>query len=179
VQVLRRACSLTAHRKAFREGAKVRPPSPRSTRAMNAAQLADLETWCELMFTSKDPAQQQEAQRRIVPLGESAEFIPACQHIMEHSRNNYALMVGAQSLMRLITTHWTSFTVPQRIEIRTCAAAAAAAAACESPLAQVRCGAVAVVCAPTVGAVATAPPSTRIASSLVYFHALRARRPQL
>lgn len=102
-----------------------------------------------------------EAQRRIVPLGESAEYIPQCQcvlyllqcvrlraaggllvplncvlsftsvlvccvcplrlprYIIEHSTSAYALLIGAQSLTRLITSHWNSFTVPQRVDIRT------------------------------------------------------------
>ncbi len=65
--------------------------------------------------------QMQEAQRRIVPLGEAAEHIPHCQYIIEHSTSPYAQVVGAQSLTRLITTHWTSFAVSQRADIRTCA----------------------------------------------------------
>jgi hypothetical protein len=117
------------------------PPSPPSTRSTQMA----------------------EAQRRIVPLGESAEYIPQCQcvlyllqcvrlraaggllvplncvlsftsvlvscvcllrlhrYIIEHSTSAYALLIGAQSLTRLITSHWNSFTVPQRVDIRTCA----------------------------------------------------------
>ncbi len=87
---------------------------------MDPGQLAELERWCEVMYVkANDAAQLAEAQRRIVPLGESAEFIPQCQYIVEHSTNSYALLIGAQSLTRLITTHWTSFTVPQRVEIRT------------------------------------------------------------
>jgi exportin-7 len=85
---------------------------------MNAEQLVELEGWCEALYGNSDPARLAEAQRRLVPLGESAEYIPQCQFIMEHSRNSYALLVGAQSLTRLITTHWNSFTVSQRVDIR-------------------------------------------------------------
>ena len=86
---------------------------------MNAEQLAEIEGWCELLYNKSSSAQLAEAQRRLVPLGESAEYIPQCQFIMEHSRNSYALLVGAQSLTRLLTTHWNSFTVSQRVDIRT------------------------------------------------------------
>ena len=86
---------------------------------MDPAQLVELERWCEVMFVkANDPAQMAEAQRRIVPLGESAEFIPQCQYIIEHSTSSYALLIGAQSLTRLITSHWNSFTIPQRVDIR-------------------------------------------------------------
>ncbi len=81
-----------------------------------------MEGWCEILFNSvgkADPARLAEAQRRLVPLGESAEYIPQCQFLLEHSSNSYALLVGAQSLTRLITTHWNSFTVRQRVDIRT------------------------------------------------------------
>ena len=86
---------------------------------MNPEQLAELEGWCEALFNKTDPTRLAEVQRRLVPLGENAEYIPHCQYIMEHSRNSYALLVGAQSLTRLITTHWNSFTVAQRVDIST------------------------------------------------------------
>jgi hypothetical protein len=90
------------------------------TGIMDPAQLVEIERWCEVMFVkANDPAQMAEAQRRIVPLGESAEFIPQCQYIIEHSNSSYALLIGAQSLTRLITSHWNSFTIQQRVDIRT------------------------------------------------------------
>ena len=83
--------------------------------------LASIRMYCQVMYVkANDPVQLAEAQRRIVPLGESAECIPLCQHVIEHSTKPYALLVGAHSLTRLITSHWNSFTVQQRVDIRTC-----------------------------------------------------------
>jgi exportin-7 len=51
-------------------------------------------------------------------LQQSADFIPQCQYILEKTQSQYARLVATNSLTELITTHWNSFTIPQRIDIR-------------------------------------------------------------
>mmetsp|Transcript_2983 Transcript_2983/g.6712 ORF Transcript_2983/g.6712 Transcript_2983/m.6712 type:complete len:1119 (+) Transcript_2983:545-3901(+) len=92
---------------------------------MDAAQLAQVEALCETLYTGK-PTQgengntitRNEAQQRLLALQGSAENIPQCQFILENSQSQYSRLVATNSLTELITAHWNSFTVPQRIDIR-------------------------------------------------------------
>jgi exportin-7 len=91
---------------------------------MDAAQLAQVEALCETLYTGV-PAKletgevtRQEAQQRLLSLQANAEYIPQCQYILDNSNSQYARLVASNSLIELITTHWNSFTVPQRIDIR-------------------------------------------------------------
>ncbi|KAL3918381.1 MAG: hypothetical protein SGILL_004261 [Bacillariaceae sp.] len=45
-------------------------------------------------------------------------MIGRCQYILDNSQSQFARLVATNSLTELITTHWNSFTVPQRIDIR-------------------------------------------------------------
>lgn len=91
---------------------------------MDAGQLAQVEALCETLYTGA-PAKldggevsRQEAQQRLLSLQTNAEYIPQCQYILDNSTSQYARLVASNSLIELITTHWNSFTVPQRIDIR-------------------------------------------------------------
>ena len=91
---------------------------------MDASQLAQVEALCEALYTGV-PANidgasisRNEAQQRLLSLQSSAEFIPQCQYILDNSQSQYARLVASNSLIELITIHWNSFTVPQRIDIR-------------------------------------------------------------
>lgn len=91
---------------------------------MDAAQLAQVEALCETLYTGKpttsngETITRNEAQQRLLSLQTSAEYIPQCQYILDNSNSQYARLVATNSLTELITTHWNSFTVPQRIDIR-------------------------------------------------------------
>jgi exportin-7 len=90
---------------------------------MDAAQLAQVEALCEALYTGKspdpkDPISRQDAQARLLSLQSSAEYIPQCQYILDHSSSDYARLVASNSLTELITTHWNNFTVAQRIDVR-------------------------------------------------------------
>ena len=92
---------------------------------MDAAQLAQVEALCETLYTGipattadGERVDRNEAQQRLLSLQTSAEYIPQCQYILENSNSQYARLVATNSLTELITTHWNSFTVPQRIDIR-------------------------------------------------------------
>jgi len=91
---------------------------------MDTQQLVQVEALCETLYTgvsSKDTdksVSRAEAQSRLLSLQSSAEYIPQCQYILDHSTSQYARLVASNSLTELITTHWNNFTVPQRIDIR-------------------------------------------------------------
>jgi exportin-7 len=97
---------------------------------MDAQQLSQVESLCETLYTGiptklnggggGDGAviTRQEAQQRLLSLQSDATYIPQCQYILDHSGSQYARLVAANSLVELITIHWNSFTVPQRIDIR-------------------------------------------------------------
>eukprot|EP00586_Coscinodiscus_wailesii_P002586 CAMPEP_0172484254 /NCGR_PEP_ID=MMETSP1066-20121228/11629_1 /TAXON_ID=671091 /ORGANISM="Coscinodiscus wailesii, Strain CCMP2513" /LENGTH=1123 /DNA_ID=CAMNT_0013248627 /DNA_START=273 /DNA_END=3644 /DNA_ORIENTATION=+ len=83
---------------------------------------AQVESLCETLYngasTSSDGLSRQDAQARLLTLQSSADFIPQCQYILDHSQSHYARLVASNSLTELITTHWNNFTVPDRIDIR-------------------------------------------------------------
>jgi exportin-7 len=92
---------------------------------MDSAQLAQVEALCETLYTGMpttgengEQINRQEAQQRLMSLQQSADFIPQCQYILEKTQSQYARLVATNSLTELITTHWNSFTIPQRIDIR-------------------------------------------------------------
>ncbi len=92
---------------------------------MDQQQLAQVESLCETLYTgaastseSGEPITRAEAQSRLLSLQSSADYIPQCQYILDHSQSHYARLVASNSLTELITTHWNNFTIPQRIDIR-------------------------------------------------------------
>lgn len=91
---------------------------------MEPSQLAQVEALCETLYTGV-PAKidggvvsRNDAQQRLLSLQTDATFIPQCQYILDNSKSQYACLVASNSLIELITIHWNSFTVPQRIDIR-------------------------------------------------------------
>ncbi|KAL9190238.1 hypothetical protein ACHAXT_007449 [Thalassiosira profunda] len=90
---------------------------------MDEAQLAQVESLCETLYTGQpsgngEKITREEAQSRLLSLQSSASFIPQCQYILDRSQSQYALLVASNSLTELITTHWNNFTIAQRIDIR-------------------------------------------------------------
>lgn len=87
--------------------------------------MAQVEALCETLYTgvptsgeNGEQIDRTEAQKRLMSLQQSADFIPQCQYILEKTQSQYARLVATNTLTELITTHWNSFTVPQRIDIR-------------------------------------------------------------
>ena len=91
---------------------------------MEPQQLAQVEALCETLYTgapaSEDgkPITRQDAQTRLLSLQSSADYIPQCQYILDHSNSQYARLVASNSLTELITKHWNNFTVAGRVDIR-------------------------------------------------------------
>lgn len=92
---------------------------------MDAQQLVQVESLCDILYTGKTATSENgesitraDAQARLLSLQSSADYIPQCQYILDNSSSQYARLVAANSLTELITSHWNSYTVPQRIDIR-------------------------------------------------------------
>ena len=92
---------------------------------MDAQQLSQVESLCETLYLGKpstgengETITRKEAESRLLSLQSSADFIPQCQYILDHSSSHYARLVASNSLTHLITTHWNNFTVPHRIDFR-------------------------------------------------------------
>ena len=81
---------------------------------MNSEQLQQVEQLATTLYTTPDESARQDAQSRLLSLQTSAENIPMAQFILDNSQSHYALLVAANSLTALITTHWNNFTIPQR-----------------------------------------------------------------
>ena len=87
---------------------------------MDAHQLCELETLCRVLYESANASERAHAQQAVLVLQSSAEYIPQCQYVQDHSASPYALLVASTSLTKLITSHWNNFTTIQRVDIRTC-----------------------------------------------------------
>jgi len=90
---------------------------------MDAQQLAQVESLCETLYTGKstkgeEQVSRQDAQARLLSLQDSADYIPQCQYILDHSTSDYARLVASNSLTELISKHWNNFTISQRIDVR-------------------------------------------------------------
>lgn len=85
---------------------------------MNQEQLRELENTAEVFFNGTNPQQKASAQERLLVLGSSVQYIPQCQYILDNSSSQLAILVAVNSLMRLVTEHWNSFSSSQRVEMR-------------------------------------------------------------
>eukprot|EP00611_Tribonema_gayanum_P000066 TRINITY_DN1003_c0_g1_i5.p1 TRINITY_DN1003_c0_g1~~TRINITY_DN1003_c0_g1_i5.p1 ORF type:complete len:1118 (+),score=547.47 TRINITY_DN1003_c0_g1_i5:341-3694(+) len=86
--------------------------------AMDAQQLAQVESLCDALYNAANEAQRASAQQQLMSLQSSVDYIPQCQYILDNSQNPYARLLASNSLTQLITQHWNSFSVPQRVDIR-------------------------------------------------------------
>lgn len=84
-----------------------------------------MEALCETLYTGApctgengETIDRNAAQSRLLSLQSSADYIPQCQYILDHSQSQYARLVASNALTELISTHWNNYTVPQRIDIR-------------------------------------------------------------
>jgi exportin-7 len=85
---------------------------------MDAAQLQNFENLCKVLYESTNESERNHAQQSVLILQSSAEYIPQCQYVLDHSESAYALLVASNSLTKLISTHWNNYTPLQRVDIR-------------------------------------------------------------
>ena len=81
-------------------------------------QLQAIELVCERLYNATSEAERAEAQRQVLTLSSSTEYIPQCRAVLDHSRSVYALHVAASALTRVVTVHWNSFAASTRLEVR-------------------------------------------------------------
>lgn len=60
-----------------------------------------------------------DANAKIFNLSSSINFISTLEKVFEESNESYAIVAASRSLLNLITDHRNSFSVPQRVDIRT------------------------------------------------------------
>ena len=67
--------------------------------------LPSIERACEVVLVGGvgTPQERSEAQQRVLALGADVSNISIIQSILDGSENNYAIVVAAQSLLRLVT----------------------------------------------------------------------------
>lgn len=85
---------------------------------MDQSQLSNLENLCKVLYESSNTSERNHAQQAILVLQSSSDYITQCQYILDHSKCSYALLVGSNSLSKLISTYWNNFDSPQRVQIR-------------------------------------------------------------
>jgi exportin-7 len=85
---------------------------------MDQEQLLRVEAMCTALYQGQSASQRVEAQKQLITLQSSAEFIPQCQFILDNSTQPYAQLVASASLENLITQFWNNFTLSQKLEIR-------------------------------------------------------------
>lgn len=76
-----------------------------------AAQIPQLEVLAEQLYNSTTVEQRAEAERMLGGLSSSTEFIPHCRVILDNSRSNYAQLLAAQTLLKLVNENTLSGTV--------------------------------------------------------------------
>lgn len=79
--------------------------------------LAQLETLCERLYNSQDPAERSHAERALQVFSSSAEYITQCQLILDTSSSPYAQHFASHSLVKQTTDQ--NLSVQLRLDIRT------------------------------------------------------------
>ena len=85
---------------------------------MDLNQLAQVESLCQALYAGTSTTLRTEAQKQLLQLTTTAEYIPQCQFILDNSTQAYAQVVASTSLETLITQYWNNFTLEQKIELR-------------------------------------------------------------
>lgn len=85
---------------------------------MDQSQLTQVETLCLALYQGTSSSARTEAQKQLLMLQSTADFIPQCQFILDNSTLPYAQLVASSSLENLVTQFWNSFTTEQKVELR-------------------------------------------------------------
>lgn len=86
---------------------------------MDPAKLAEFEEACEFAMGARacEDSVRRTAQARVMSLGGDLRSIAIIQAVLDRSNNNHAITAASNSLNKLVSEHWTSFSEKQRIEI--------------------------------------------------------------
>jgi exportin-7 len=86
---------------------------------MDAAQLAQLEGYCNSMFNATSQAERAQAHQALLPLTQNPQCVPQLQFVLAHTSSPHALIFSATALTKLVTSHWTTVSDRQKEEMRT------------------------------------------------------------
>eukprot|EP00271_Cylindrocystis_brebissonii_P005659 TRINITY_DN17835_c0_g2_i1.p1 TRINITY_DN17835_c0_g2~~TRINITY_DN17835_c0_g2_i1.p1 ORF type:complete len:1060 (+),score=142.88 TRINITY_DN17835_c0_g2_i1:716-3895(+) len=78
--------------------------------------LVQLETLCERLYNSGDPAERTHAEQTLQCFSVKPEYIPQCQLILDNSSSPYAQHLASSSLVKQVSEH--SLSVQLRLDIR-------------------------------------------------------------
>lgn len=78
--------------------------------------LAQLESLCERLYNSADPAERSHAEQTLLCFSTSTEYISQCQFILDNSSSPYAQVLASSSLVKQVTDH--TLPVQLRVDIR-------------------------------------------------------------
>lgn len=78
--------------------------------------LTQLETLCERLYNSRDPAERSHAEQTLQCFSVNVELISQCQYILENSTSPYAQHLASSSLVKQVSDQ--SLAVQLRLEIR-------------------------------------------------------------
>jgi exportin-7 len=79
--------------------------------------LRQLESYAEQMFGNAPQHVREAATKQLAGFSSSRDFLPQCRFLLSHSRSHYALLLASQSLVKLTTEFWNSFTTQEALEL--------------------------------------------------------------
>ena len=85
---------------------------------MDENQLRHVESLCNALYAGTSSNERAAAQEQLLTLQSSADCIPQCQFILDHSTQPYAQLLASSSLESLLTQFWNNFDHDQTLEIR-------------------------------------------------------------
>ena len=87
---------------------------------MDPSELQRLEHLCEVVYSGgRFPLLEQlDAQRHLIRLQTSSQYLPSFEYVLEHSSNQYALLFGAKGVLLVITADWRNTNSAQRIHLQ-------------------------------------------------------------
>jgi len=88
---------------------------------MEDAELKKLENMCVLLFSGQQEVsliERLEAQRWLLRLQSSAQFLPQLQYTLEKTQSQYALLFAAKGLSMILSKDWRNVTSAQRIQLQ-------------------------------------------------------------
>ena len=97
------------------------PSSPFGSPASSSPALSllpQLEAAATLAYTSANNAERARNAELLAPFHSSKDCIPQCRLILEHSDNQYALLLASTSLLKLLTLYHPTFSSQQSLEMK-------------------------------------------------------------
>uniref|UniRef100_A0A7S2RDB0 Exportin-7/Ran-binding protein 17 TPR repeats domain-containing protein n=1 Tax=Mucochytrium quahogii TaxID=96639 RepID=A0A7S2RDB0_9STRA len=87
---------------------------------MDSSELQKLEGFCQLLYGGGQSTllERLEAQRWLLRLQSSAQYLPQLEYALEHSQSQYALLFSAKGLLLIVTNDWRNVTSSHRLQLQ-------------------------------------------------------------